>query len=334
MSKKAHATVIGGFVVGAIVLLAAAVALFGGKQLFVERNQYVAYFDEGTQGLRVGANVLMNGVRIGYVSEIALLVDAQSLNTLTRVKLELLPDTYIQTLDGVPVAEGMEVSIGHDWLIDKAGLRAQLGVESFITGQLLIELAFRPDTLAQLRGVDSDLPEIPTVRSNMQELLDNLQDWMADIQSGIDISEIGERVESILEGIDELAHSGDLRASLAGLNELINDESLQNLSASLDTVLADLQTTLREATRLFRDAGGDVDGLVTDLKPAIAGLTATLAEAESVLAAARAQLDGTSPQIYQLESTLRELEGAAIAVREFFDYLERNPEALIRGKQR
>jgi len=334
MSKKAHPTVIGGFVVGAIVLLAAAVALFGGKQLFVERNQYVAYFDEGTQGLRVGANVLMNGVRIGYVSEIALLVDAQSLNTLTRVKLELLPDTYIQTLDGVPVAEGMEVSIGHDWLIDKAGLRAQLGVESFITGQLLIELAFRPDTLAQLRGVDSDLPEIPTVRSNMQELLDNLQDWMADIQSGIDISEIGERVESILEGIDELAHSGDLRASLAGLNELINDESLQNLSASLDTVLADLQTTLREATRLFRDAGGDVDGLVTDLKPAIAGLTATLAEAESVLAAARAQLDGTSPQIYQLESTLRELEGAAIAVREFFDYLERNPEALIRGKQR
>ena len=334
MSKKAHATVIGGFVVGAIVLLAAAVALFGGKQLFVERNQYVAYFDEGTQGLRVGANVLMNGVRIGYVSEIALLVDAQSLNTLTRVKLELLPDTYIQTLDGVPVAEGPEVSIGHDWLIDKAGLRAQLGVESFITGQLLIELAFRPDTLAQLRGVDSDLPEIPTVRSNMQELLDNLQDWMADIQSGIDISEIGERVESILEGIDELAHSGDLRASLAGLNELINDESLQNLSASLDTVLADLQTTLREATRLFRDAGGDVDGLVTDLKPAIAGLTATLAEAESVLAAARAQLDGTSPQIYQLESTLRELEGAAIAVREFFDYLERNPEALIRGKQR
>ena len=140
MSKKANPAVIGGFVVGAIVLLATGVALFGGKELFVDRQQYIAYFQEPTQGLRNGANVSMNGVRIGYVSDIALLVDAQSLNTLTRVKLELLPDTYIQTIEGVPVAEGMQVEIGHDWLVDKAGLRAQLDLESFVTGQLLVEL--------------------------------------------------------------------------------------------------------------------------------------------------------------------------------------------------
>jgi paraquat-inducible protein B len=334
MSKKVHPSVIGGFVVGAVALLATAVALFGGRELFVERNEYVSYFEEGTQGLRVGANVLMNGVRIGYVSEMALLVDAQSLNTLTRVKLELLPDTYIQTIDGIPVAEGMEVSIGHDWLINKAGLRAQLGIESFITGQLLIELSFRPDTLAQLRGVDNEYPEIPTVRSNMQELLDNLQNWMSDLQGGIDISDIGKRVESILEGIDELAHSDDLRHTLAGLNELLNDDSMQGLSAAFERVLADLRVTLSEANRLFRNTEDDLDTLARDLTPAIASLTSTLVEAESMLAAARDQLDGTSPQVYQLESTLRELEGAAIAIREFFDYLERNPEALIRGKQR
>lgn len=334
MSKKVHPSVIGGFVVGAVALLATAVALFGGRELFVERNEYVSYFEEGTQGLRVGANVLMNGVRIGYVSEMALLVDAQSLNTLTRVRLELLPDTYIQTIDGVPIAEGMEVSIGHDWLIDKAGLRAQLGIESFITGQLLIELSFRPDTLPQLRGVDNEYPEIPTVRSNMQELLDNLENWISDLQGGIDIGEIGERVESILEGIDELAHSDDLRDSLAALNELLNDDATQGLSAALENVLADLRVTLGEANRLFRNTEDDIDALARDLTPAIASLTSTLVEAESMLAAARDQLDGTSPQVYQLESTLRELEGAAIAIREFFDYLERNPEALIRGKQR
>lgn len=334
MSKKVHPSVIGGFVVGAVALLATAVALFGGRELFVERNEYVSYFEEGTQGLRVGANVLMNGVRIGYVSEMALLVDAQSLNTLTRVRLELLPDTYIQTIDGVPIAEGMEVSIGHDWLIDKAGLRAQLGIESFITGQLLIELSFRPDTLPQLRGVDNEYPEIPTVRSNMQELLDNLENWISDLQGGIDIGEIGERVESILEGIDELAHSDDLRDSLAALNELLNDDATQGLSATLENVLADLRVTLGEANRLFRNTEDDIDALARDLTPAIASLTSTLVEAESMLAAARDQLDGTSPQVYQLESTLRELEGAAIAIREFFDYLERNPEALIRGKQR
>ena len=333
MSKRANPAVIGGFVVGAIALLATGVALFGGKELFVDRDEFVAYFDDGTKGLRVGANVQMNGVRIGYFSEIAVLVDTQSLNTLSRVKLDLLPDTYIQTIEGVPVAEGLQVEIGHDWLINRAGLRAQLDIESFITGQLLIELAFRPDTPPTLRGVDPEYPEIPTIRSNLQQLLDDIDRWVSDMRSGIDIGEIGQRLESILLGIDELAHSRDLRDSLAGLNTLVNDESMQNLSSSVDAALEELRSTLEEASRLFRNTEGDIDTLVSELKPAITGLTSALLEAESMLASARGQLDGTSPQVYQLENTLRELEGAAIAVREFFDYLERNPEALIRGKQ-
>ena len=75
MSKKANPTVIGGFVVGAVLLFAAGVALFGGSELFAKRFIYVAYFEEQTKGLRVGSNVVLNGVRIGYVSEIALLID-------------------------------------------------------------------------------------------------------------------------------------------------------------------------------------------------------------------------------------------------------------------
>jgi len=333
MSKKANPAVIGGFVVGAIALFATAVALFGGRELFVARDEYVAYFEEGTKGLRVGANVLMNGVRIGYVTEIALLVDAQSLNTMTRVHMELLPDTYIQTIEGVPVSEGMRVEIGHDWLIYRAGLRAQLDIESYITGQLVIELAFHPDTLAELRGVGDDLPEIPTVPSNLQQMIDNIERWIADVQSDVDIGELADRLESILRGIDELVHSGDLRQALAGLNQFFNDEDLQGLPGSLDAALVDLRNTLADARGFVRGAGEDLDSLVTDLRPVIGRLIAAISEAEQLLATARGQIDGSSPQVYQLEATLRELEGAAIAIREFFDYLERNPESLIRGKR-
>ena len=59
----------------------------------------------------------------------------------------------------------------------------------------------------------------------------------------------------------------------------------------------------------------------------------TLLVAENTLNAARLQLRGDSEQVHQLQSTLREVEGAAAALREFFDYLERHPEALVRGKQ-
>jgi hypothetical protein len=37
--------------------------------------------------------------------------------------------------------------------------------------------------------------------------------------------------------------------------------------------------------------------------------------------------------MYQLQATLQELESAALAIREFFDLMERNPESLISGKK-
>jgi paraquat-inducible protein B len=44
------------------------------------------------------------------------------------------------------------------------------------------------------------------------------------------------------------------------------------------------------------------------------------------------QLDGDSEQMYQLQSTLTEIESTARSARMLFDYLERHPEALLRGK--
>ena len=41
----------------------------------------------------------------------------------------------------------------------KAGLRAQLALQSLITGQLRVDLAFLPDTPAQLVGAAEGLPE-------------------------------------------------------------------------------------------------------------------------------------------------------------------------------
>ena len=93
MSKKSSPTLIGGFVIGAVALLASAVVLFGGSELLAKRVYYVAYFEEQTKGLRVGSNVILNGVRVGFVSEIALLIDESEFETMTRVTLEILPDT-------------------------------------------------------------------------------------------------------------------------------------------------------------------------------------------------------------------------------------------------
>ena len=113
----------------------------------------------------------------------------------------------------------------------------------------------------------------------------------------------------------------------------MNDEDVQSLGTSMKKALDDVSSAASEASTLFRNADEEIVSVAEDLQPVLKRLGETLLAAERTLDAARLQLRGDSEQIYQLQSTLREVEGAAAALREFFDYLERNPEALIQGKQ-
>jgi len=333
MSKKSNPALIGGFVVGAVALLAIGVALFGGAELFAKRFNYVAYFEEQTKGLRVGSNVILNGVRIGYVSEIALLIDETKFETMTRVTLEILPDTYIPVSNGAPIEEDLREAIPHEALIHDAGLRAQLEIESFVTGQLVVRLDMRPDTMIVVSGMDSEYPEIPTIRSDIQELLAKMQQWLSNIRDTVDVDVLIQGITDSLNGFAALTTSPDLHETLAGLNALINDEDTQALGASLKSLLNELNVAVNSASELMYRADIGVDTLVSDVLPVLQQLGDTLQTAERTLEIAQLQLRGDSEQVYQLQSTLKEVENASIALREFFDYLERNPESLIRGKQ-
>lgn len=333
MSKKNNPAMIGGFVVGAVVLLAVGVALFGGRELFSERVRFVAYFEEQTKGLRVGSNVLLNGVRIGYVSEIALLIDEVEFTTLTRVTMELLPNTYIPLRDGAQVGDDLREAMSEKTLIYDAGLRAQLEIESFITGQLLVRLDLRPDTPIKLVNIESDYPEIPTIRSDIQELLARMQQWLANIRDNVDVDALAKGLTDSLNGFAALANSPDLHETLAGLNRIVNDEDMQALTASLKAAVDEVAAAAREMKTLMASADEGIDSIGSEVGPVLAGLADTLQTTEEILAAVRLQVRGDSEQVYQLQSTLREIELAATALRDFFDYLERNPEALIRGKR-
>jgi paraquat-inducible protein B len=76
-----------------------------------------------------------------------------------------------------------------------------------------------------------------------------------------------------------------------------------------------------------------------NLRKAIGDLDLTLVTARGTLVSAQGTLDNTnnltqpnSAQVQQLGSTLQEVSRAARSVRVLADYLERHPEALIRGK--
>ena len=332
MSKQSNPTLIGAFVVGAVALLALAVVVFGGSELLARKAVLVTYFDGSVKGLRTGSNVVFRGVRVGFVRGISLLTDIETLAPKIEVTMELLPDSIKIIRQGKRIEGGMGSIISVEQLVD-AGLSAQLGSESFVTGQLLVELDFRPEQELTLYNPNPPYPEIPSVPSEIQQAFQRFQTVVADIEQNVDFAMLSERVFGVLQGLDELANSTDLRESLAGFNRLINAEDTQRLSALLQQTVDELRVTIREAGTLVKSMDGEVSALAGELRPAAARLNTALTELETTLRAARQQITGESAQMYQLRQTLTEVEAAAASIRAFFDYAERHPEALLRGKR-
>ncbi len=331
MSKKANPTLIGSFVIGAIVLIAVAVMLFGGAELFAPKTRLVSYFPGSVKGLRTGSNVLFRGVRVGYVQDIQLQGDIDTLETQVQVIMEVFPELFILTRKGMIVGQAGRGQIDEQDMIN-AGLRAQLNVESFVTGQLLVELDFHPGTPASYRSENPPYREVPTIPSNIEQVVEDVQMFVAEIQENLDIEKLVKDLQSAVEGINELANSEDIRESLAGANRLINNDDTQELTGSLRATLADARSALNDARKLINKADDKLGPLVDDLKPVIARLDRTLEAGEEALKNASTQIKGDTELSYELTSTLKEVQRAARALRVFLDYIERNPEALLRGK--
>jgi len=179
-------------------------------------------------------------------------------------------------------------------------------------------------------GPNPQYPEIPTIPSDVQQIVAGIQRWMHKMSEGFDAEQAARHVQRILIGLDELANSEELRQSLAGASSFINREQTQQLTVSLEATLEDFRSVAADAGALFRNADTSLDN---DLKPVFDRLVATLDEAHRALAAATRQFRGDSPEAYRLSETLREIEAAARAVRDLTGYLERHPEALLRGKK-
>ena len=137
MSVKASKALIGAFVLAALALAIAGVALFGTGKLFVPQKKYVMYFDGSVKGLSVGAPVVFRGVRIGSVTDISLQEDIEEMTVRIPVVAQINLNKFRMT------GEGGEGSDNLRDLIDR-GLRAQLQYQSIVTGQRMVGFDFYP----------------------------------------------------------------------------------------------------------------------------------------------------------------------------------------------
>ena len=327
MARTPSKALIGGFVLGGLALAVAAVAVFGSGKLFQRRITYVMFFSGSITGLSVGSPVEFRGVKIGEVTRIAATFNPRTLDITIPVYVDIDRNRLI-----VPEAERHWISQEADQfykpLIDK-GLKAQLEIESFITRQLYISVDFHPELPTRLVGGDPRYPEIPTIPSVQEQIVETLKT-------------LPQKVMSATESIQRLVESPAVQDSMRELSQVMRDLDavIRSVGAEVKPLATSMTATSDAAQRSFEQAEKTralKEGPAAELA---ASITETMRKASSSLDQARATL-GSYERVaaqnsnlgYDLSRTLAELDEAARAVRSLADYLDRHPEALLKGKR-
>ena len=314
MAKQANRMMIGVFVVVGVAIMAASLVIFGSGDFFKQTVKCVMYFDGSVKGLSVGAPVLFQGVQIGSVKSIILQVDPQGLQLQIPVIIEYEPEKFKVGGDGQDIHRDPRKTVPK--LIEK-GLRAVLGTQSFITGQLVIEIGFYPDSSvcyapAKVDKIYKDYIVIPTCKSTAERLMDALEK--------LDLAKLEKHLEATLAGVDKLVNNPELAVSIRALKDTLQDANklVKNVDRQVDPLSKDLKKTVKDFGKLANNLDAHVGGVA-------GGLDKTLAQA-------RGFLSEDSPLIVDLENTLKEISAMSRSLRHLSNYLEEHPEVLIRGK--
>jgi paraquat-inducible protein B len=302
MSRRANPALVGAFVLGALVLGAVAVTVFGSGRLFRDSYPFVCYFQGGVHGLNPGAPVKFKGVEIGSVKRIMLRFEQTPGDVSIPVFFEVDAEKFERAgLESSFAPEAIKQAI-------EQGLRARLESESLVTGLLFVNLDFFPGSPARVVHPDSGVQEIPTMPTTIEqatmaakEILDRLQ--------RIDVEKLVASASAALDAVRELASSDEIRATLASLDRTL--ASVQQLSASLDRSVGPLASSVQQTAERAQ---------------------VLEAELRRTLASTRSLIEPGSPLAVELQAALAEVSGAARAMRSLAEALERDPSSLVRGR--
>ena len=314
-------TAVGGFVLGGLAVVVAAILFFGGGEVFAPKTKAVAFFEGSVGGLARGAAVTYRGVRVGSVSSVSVLVDPTELKARIPVYLRLEPDR-------VTLVSGSTRQPMLPRLIE-AGLRAKLVSESLVTGQMLVELDLAPETPGHVvGGGDPDVPEIPTIQSDLQELREQL--------THAPIAETVAQAQRTLAAIEKVAvHlDGEIDSLAASAQRALDsvDRTMDVASTSIKHLDQSASSTLTEAQALAADGRQQLASRGAELSRALVSADKTLQAIDGLVLAASSLIAPRSQPRSDLEAMLRDLAATASQLRDFSHTIERDPSVVLRGK--
>lgn len=328
MKQKAKLSIIGAFVVGACLLAAGMVIMFGAGEYFKEKDRFVLYFDDSLKGLDVGAPVRFMGVKVGNVTGIDLVFDSKSFSFCIPVYIDVDTDR-ITLIDYGDESKRILGSISEEdfrmELVDR-GLRAQLKVDSLLTGKLYVDIGLYPDKPYTLTGKISDVNELPTILSGISEFSKTIEN--------IPVEAIVDRVLSTMASIDRLISSVEDEETLENMSEAIIEFKglMKQARKAIGPITASIEGAAKETRKLVVTTDDGMRRILDVLERVGVSSQAMMSKAEQALELVESRLGDDSVFTYRLNRMLGDVSEAARSMRTLADYLERHPEALVFGK--
>jgi paraquat-inducible protein B len=323
VKTKLSPAVVGSFVLGALVLIVAALLSFRSSHLFSKPGRFVAYFNESVQGLDVGGAVKLRGVRAGRVVAIRVHYDSKARQSQVAVVGEL-EQNVISDRAGQMIRITDRATLQR--LIEE-GLRAKIDLVG-ITGLQFVELDFLdPQQFPAPRPEnEAEYPVVPTVPSGMSELIANLSKIVNNLKQ-IDFAELSHELKSLLATANQEVGDLDLKKMVAKVTAAA--ESIEALAGS-----AEAKAAFANLNKTATDVQGLVAKLDTQVEPVRAELVRTLHSFHDAAESVRKLLGPQSGLGEEALRTLQQVTETAESLQQLADFLERNPNALITGKRR
>ena len=269
---------------------------------FANTVPFVTYFTSSVGGLARGSSVEVFGLRVGTVTDVHLVMDPKTSALRARVAFNLQPERVFseEDLRGAPDPRAIT-----DQLV-RQGMRAVLESSNFITGQKDISLQYIPNAGPGVLGQEGPAMLLPSQSGGIDGITTSLADITAKLDR-IPFEDIGQNLSNLLKSA----------------NRTISGPDVQNALHHLSDTLADVQVLVRHADRGMSPVLARLPQISDDLQHAIHHADTLLGEGG---------YGGNSDFSRNMSRLLDQVNEAARSIRLLADFLDRHPEALIRGR--
>lgn len=270
---------------------------------YQQRVPCVAYFDSSVRGLGPGSPVQVYGIQIGLVTDVRLEFAANG-RLQVRVQMEIQPQRVFGPDNPGPSGDPLAVTQA---LVDH-GLRAEVQSNNLLTGQMVVALDFLADAPRVQVRKEGDLIVLPSKSGGIDSITAALSDFTQKLDS-IPLDKIG----------------ANLNELLASMNTTLGGQETKETLRSLAKTMADAQDLVRRADAGLSPVLKRLPDIATELQEAAT-------RANRVLGSVNNGYGQDSNFQRSLQRTLDQVNEAARSIRILADYLDRHPEALIRGR--